>query len=200
MQISQATLIAKTIKAQLEYFCLPNMCAIAGSVRRELPEVGDIELVVVPKKQVYEQASLFDEMPDNSIQAPCREFIVTANSLGKIIKGTPHGRYMQFELVEKINLDLFITEEKEFGRILAIRTGSSNYSHKVIAGGWRARGWVGTDKGLRLQKQCYPIDIGNDKKKWICNADHPTLPPPFLTEQDFFDFIKVDFIKPQDRK
>lgn len=199
MELSHATIIARTIKAQLEYFCEEGKCIIVGSVRREVPEVGDIELCVIPKKKVQGQVAMFEDVPKSSTETPCKEFIVTANTIGKIIKGTPHGRYMQFLLKEGIKLDLFILEEREWGRMVAIRTGSAEYSHKILALGWRKQGWVGTDNGLRLEKECFEKDIGGGKKKWTCTVTNPTLPPSFPTEKSFFEFVKVDYIPPQER-
>lgn len=177
MELAHATIIAKTIKAQLEYFCEEGMCNIAGSVRREKPDVKDIELVVVPKKQAQGQVAMFEEVPNSIIQAPCKEFIVTANSIGKIIKGTPQGKYMQIELRELINLDLFIANKINYGNIMLIRTGDWEFSKLFM--------------GTVLRKNGYYSEDGYVKKNNI------VIPTP--TEKTLFDICNLSYIEPKDR-
>lgn len=47
MQLEKAKEIAESLKAQLEESC--DRVEIAGSIRRQKPEVGDIELLCIPK-------------------------------------------------------------------------------------------------------------------------------------------------------
>ena len=47
MELQKAKAIAEELKALLEPVC--QRVEIAGSIRRQKPEVGDIELLVIPK-------------------------------------------------------------------------------------------------------------------------------------------------------
>jgi DNA polymerase/3'-5' exonuclease PolX len=173
MNLPQAVEVAVKYRNLLSPWC--ERIEIAGSIRRRKPEVKDIEIVCVPKS------------------VHLIPFVTTVKQWYKI-KGEPTGRYTQRGLYESINLDLFMPQKKDFIRQFAIRTGPAEYSAKVIAVAWVKGGWRGTEDGLRLQKEC--VLKG---KKWICTAARPTLPPEWITEQEFFDWLGVKFIQPEKR-
>jgi DNA polymerase/3'-5' exonuclease PolX len=52
MELSRAREIAKRVLVLLRPFC--ERAEIAGSIRRGKPEVGDIEIVVIPKDEGFE--------------------------------------------------------------------------------------------------------------------------------------------------
>lgn len=191
MEYCKAREIAMGIVKKLDVFC--SFCSVAGSIRREKPEVKDIELVVVAR--TFDVKDLFGEVT-GSARVSC--FVNTVETLGKVLKGdVKTGRYVQIELLEGINLDLFIPIESDCARQFAIRTGSSEYSHKVLAVAWRKKGYVGTENGLRLEIECFPKDLGNGKTKWVCTSKNPTLPPVWENEYDFFKFLNLEWIDPK---
>lgn len=150
---------------------------IAGSIRREVKEVGDIEIVCV-------------ENPLNALSN-----LFYKGYPGLVIDG-PRLKRFKYDK-PAIQIELFITTEKDYGRILAIRTGSSAYSHLKLAVTWNRNGWAGTADGLRRKAEC-------EKKGsvWKLKPEHlknPTLPPPFPTEQDFFAFLGIPWVAPRDR-
>jgi DNA polymerase/3'-5' exonuclease PolX len=49
MILSEAIEVAEKYRKLLEPWCEPEMCRIAGSTRRKKPDVGDIEIVCVPR-------------------------------------------------------------------------------------------------------------------------------------------------------
>ncbi len=175
---------------------------IAGSIRRGKSEVHDIELVCQPKKVQTGQKDLFGG--DTSKLEIHAEFIKTLNSLGKILKGKPDGRMMQIELKtdtipKVITLDLFMPQPEDYYRQFAIRTGSADYSAKVIATGWRKLGWVGTSDGLRLEGECVGNKGPDGKVKWRCIVDNPHLPEVWQSEKEFFDWLGVQYLPPNIR-
>ena len=188
MELSKALPIAEKIVEQLKPYC--DKIDIAGSCRREKEDVGDLEICAIAKMVVGKSDDLFGE--PKLVVSP--EFEKIANSLGKTIKGKPDGRYMQIELPEGINLDLFMPQPHDYYRIFAIRTGSSAYSFAAIASGCKKMGWCGTEDGLRRIDECEKV---NDK--WKCVAKNPTLPPIWDSERAFFKFIDVKFIEPKYR-
>lgn len=181
---------AQEIVEKLKPFC--NQIEIAGSIRRKKATVYDVELVVVAKTQPRTVLDLF--APPKQELEPVQQFIDAVKMLGEITKGDPKGRHVQIQTVHDFQLDLFITSKEDFGRQLAIRTGPAEYSGKIIAGGWVKRGWCGTEDGLRKRKECT-----EKSGKWHCVVPRPTLPPPFLTEEFFFNFIGLKWIEPQFR-
>jgi len=175
MILSRALEVSNKYQGLLSPWCEPEMCRIAGSTRRKKPEVGDIELVCVPRT------------------VHLIPFVTTVRQWYKK-KGEPTGRYTKRGLYEGIDLDLFIPQKEDFIRQFVIRTGSDTYSHNVIAAAWVKKGWRGTEDGLRLEKEC--IQQG---KKWLVNVPRPQLPPIWKTEEEFFAWLGVKFIEPEKR-
>lgn len=196
MEQSKAYQIANRLIETLSPFCQEGFCNIAGSLRRKKPDPKDIEIVCLPLT-IEEQDGFFDT---KKVRNP--EFISKVSSIGKIIKGSPaDGRYVQIELPEGLNLDLFIPQEHDYWRQFVVRTGSSEYSAKTIAKGWTNKGWCGTEDGLRLIDEC---EAKKDKTgkitKWICVSDNSTLPPHWQSEKEFFEWLSVPYIEPENRK
>jgi hypothetical protein len=86
MKLEQAKELAEAAKAELEPYC--HRIEIAGSIRRQKPDVGDIELVCVP------------------MGMKLTGFVDAVNKWSKI-KGSPKGKYTQREY-HGMKLDLFI--------------------------------------------------------------------------------------------
>ena len=193
MILKQAKEIALAICKKLDPCCLK--IDIAGSVRREKPDVKDIEIVCQPR--LIEVKDLFDNTSETKRSGT---FILNVANLGQVLKGDIRtGRYVQILLPEQINLDLFIPMPAAYYLQFVVRTGSADYSHKVIANAWRKLGWVGTEDGLRLEKDCYKKDIGGGKNKWICVNTNPLLPPVWQSEEELFEWLKVPFVHPSKR-
>jgi len=195
MELKTALEIANKLVETLSPHC--TLINIAGSCRREKSEVKDIEIVALPKyiQIPSEPPGLFDDIPPLMKTVISPQYVSEYNKIGRKIKGKPDGRYCQFELSEGINLDLFTPQENDYYRIFAMRTGSSGYSAKVLAIGWKNLGWCGTDDGLRKIMDCKK-DIS---KKWKCINPNPELPPIWGSEEEFFEWIKVKWIEPSRR-
>jgi len=136
MKYNQALVIATEWMRKLQPFC--DRIAIAGSIRREKPEVKDIELVCIPK--IIETPTLFGATVGRhpefvSALSPNDEFMIE--------KGDPReGKYFKLWLIgPSISIDIFTTVAENWGHILAIRTGSADYSHHVLANGWVRAGY-----------------------------------------------------------
>lgn len=149
---------------------------IAGSVRRKAHLVGDIEIVCV-------------ENPLNGL-----DNVFTKDFPGLVVNG-PRLKRFKYER-SGIQIELYVTSTFDYGRILAIRTGSSAYSHQ-LAVQWNRLGWAGTKDGLRRKKEC--VKKGSVWKIKPEFEKNPTLPPPFNTEADFFEFLGVEWVPPENR-
>lgn len=192
MPLEDAKKIAVAICYKLQPFC--QVINIAGSVRRQKQQVKDIEIICIPKTEILKDMFGWDE---GIIRTPL--FAKTVSELGNILKGNTDGKYMQIELPEKINLDLFIPDDFDYYRQYAIRTGSADYSAKIIASGWRKIGWCGSDKGLCKMSDCVESKTPDDKSKWKCVKANAELPPVWKSEEEFFNWIKVKMLHPSQR-
>lgn len=109
---------------------------VAGSLRRRRPEVGDIELVCIPKPQ----EDLFGEMQyylfgiDQALEK---------SGLKRELDGPRQKRIK----IGRTYCDLFITTPEKWGVIFTIRTGDSEFSRALVTS--RQQG------GLRPQGMCF---------------------------------------------
>lgn len=193
MLLNEALSIAERIREQLAPHCAPTRCLIAGSIRRRKPEVKDIEIVCQPRT-ITHSYGLFSE--PKQVRDPL--FSIMLRRLGTIEKGDPEtGRYVQLMLPEGIKLDCFIPRADDYYRQLAMRTGPADYSGKVLAHGWVKNGWCGcTAGGLRLQSQCY-----KSGELWHAAIAYElmTKPPAWQSEQEFYDWLGVPYLEPEQR-
>lgn len=186
MKYEQAIKIAESYRENLLPYC--KRIDIAGSVRRERPLAGDIELLLMPDlSQVGEPVSvdLFE-----TVTIP-KLFEVLKRMGDGTHKCEPDSRQVKILLPQDIMLDIYIPQAHDYFRQLAIRTGNWVYARNVIAAGWVRCGWVGTRDGLRRRDQCHKV--GN---KWVTFAPSPELPPVWESEEAFFKFIDAPFISP----
>lgn len=190
MELSKAREIAVAVCTRLEPYT--TQLRIAGSIRRKKPDVKDIEIVCLPKYDVTESTDLFgNKTPVNNVTYA---FIQMVQSLGKIEKGNAYGRYLKIVLAEGINLDLFIPDADDFIRQFVIRTGSAEYAHRIIAGGWRKLGWVGTNIGLRRIEDCVEHKLEGGKSTWECIRNRNNKPPVWKEEAEFFTWLGIEHI------
>jgi DNA polymerase/3'-5' exonuclease PolX len=160
---AEAYAIALDILEQLKPHC--DRIEIAGSIRRKKSEVGDIEIVAIPKPY---SSGLFE----NGIAS-------VVNKWEKVRGDMEYGKtkYTQRILPHGIKLDLFFATAENWGHILAIRTGSADYSHNVLAKNWVRSGFKSKEGFLTYKGE--KIEIKEEK--------------------DLFRLIGVPFIEPEKR-
>lgn len=171
MDLEKALEIATQVKGQLAPHC--ERVEIAGSIRRRKPEVKDIEIVCIPKP--FETglfasgiATVVNQWPKIKGEMPCKY-------TQRLIE-VPQEPYKKG--FTQIKLDLFFADTGNWGLIYAIRTGSAEYSHKVLATGWTKKGY-------------------SSKDGWLHRADGTPIAVP--QEEDLFRLIGVEWVKPEER-
>lgn len=149
MKHSQAQNIASALVDEVFPYC-SHVC-IAGSLRRQSPDVKDLELVVVPKWEDRPNPdNLFgDPLPTNLLYEYCQnipsnhvhiEWIKPGTSIIEPWPIKPDGKYWRGLIgvadgagpVTPIKLDLFIARPENFGVIYTIRTGSADFSRELV--------------------------------------------------------------------
>lgn len=150
----------------------------AGSLRRGKADVGDLELVAIAKPTV-------DLLGGETYSAvPIRTRLETAG--WEVIKGREGDKYIKFMLPMQGSLrmpvDLFLTTPEQWGIIHIIRTGSSDFSHRLVtsklAGGWMPFGM-----------QCADGWLWKNGEKLITRE-----------EEDVFRLLGVEWVAPKDRE
>lgn len=194
MKHKDAFKIAVNLLDELRPHC--ETIHIAGSIRRMKPEVKDIELLAIPKKR-NTQSDLFGSTVNTEVS---HEFVETLyKHAAVIVKGKPDGKYMQLVLKEGIVLDLFMPTPEDYYRMLAIRTGSVEFVRMTLAHAWSIKGWCGTkDHGLRKKSDCIKKMEG-EKEVWFCIKKDGELPPAWKSEEEFFKWLGIEYIQPQNR-
>lgn len=131
MKLEQAERIGGELIELLRPSCV-RIC-LAGSIRREKAEVGDIEIVAVPHYTDVATGKLFatDETRTSMLETMIQS-LRKNNTLGdppRKCDGPKHKKV----IYEGAKIDLFIvTPPADWGNILAIRTGPAEFSHMLV--------------------------------------------------------------------
>lgn len=184
MDLHVGELHANSIIRVLESFC--ERIEIAGSIRRAKSEVGDIELVAIPKFQENEAGlakflnlkshsrpkNLLNEMLDEMVRRGDFEF----GKAGAKYKELIYSR-MDFKV------DLFIANNDNFGLIKMIRTGPKEYAKQFM--------FEMNSRTLYRSKDGYlwKIDSSGVKKEKI----------PVPTEEILYKTVGFSWKKPEKR-
>ena len=148
---------------------------ICGSIRRKKPEVKDIELVLLPK--IVTQTDLFGKA--SRYRHP--EFAETFQDPAMLVvnKGNAsRGKYTQVHIIDhKINMDVFIANERNYGLIKLIRIGDADFSRIFI--------------GTILPRHGYRSEDG------LLKEDEKVI--PVNEEEELFNLCRIPFIKPEHR-
>lgn len=163
MILKDATAIADQVRKDLAPACIA--VEIAGSVRRRCAWINDIEIVAIPKP--YNTGLFADGI------APIIDRWEKA-------KGELPCLYTQRIHPAGITLDIFFATPENWGLIFAIRTGSADYSHHVLAKSWTRAGYTST-KGM-LHKDGTPIPVPTEEHLYSL-ISLPYAPPWLRTYQ-----------------
>lgn len=144
--------IARTVAEHLDQVLRPGCerIEIAGSIRRQKPDVGDIELVAIPRiDELPGQLDLFGGRQSGGVLNHLDTILDTLTDEHKISRQPPPGinkppawgpNYKKFWLVADIfqdkprwlQVDLFLATRDNWGAIFCIRTGPSDFSTALV--------------------------------------------------------------------
>ena len=145
--------LANAVVSTLRPYC--SRIEIAGSLRRGCATVGDIEIVAVPLPIL----DLFGE--------PVRDVSVLDSVVRElwgqtITKNGP--KYKQFKVGNTIlvmQVDLFLATADNWGLIYMLRTGGSEFSHRMVTprkwGGYMPEGYVVKDGSVWWRGATVPV-------------------------------------------
>ena len=175
MELAIAKQMADSIVEAITPAC--SRAHVAGSIRRQKPEVKDIEIVAI----VNDYDDLYKRL------APFGRFIKPG--VPDIIDWPPKpkARYVRMLIGESIKLDLFVANPNNFGALYAMRTGSGiapDGKMGFIPGLFSA--WKKKSGGGRMVN-CMPT-----------TPDKVSIPVP--EEEDFFKLCGVEWIPPEMRR
>lgn len=172
--------VADFMEAVLRLSCF--RIEVAGSLRRGADEVGDVELLCIPKTRnttdmfgdVISMVSLLDEMCLELIEEGFIDYRL--NSLGHRTFGPAN------KLVTHVNsgipVDIFATSKENWGMAMVVRTGPADWNIKMMK----------RFQQLGMKGHAYGGVTGPDGRQINCP-----------TEQDVFDLLQMDYVEPGER-
>lgn len=184
--------LAEELRQLLSPACI--QIEVAGSIRRQAPLVGDIELVAIPKIETY------DEVDESDLFKASRP--VQYNLLWKALNVFFKGKYrLNGEKYKSfywptgagedlVQVDLFTATPETWGWIFLVRTGSGDFSHHV-AKKLNAAGYTSKDGAIHRG------DLLQADGKW--EMVPVGAPIKTLTEQDVFNLARIPFREPKQR-
>ena len=190
MKLKLAQSIAVGIVARLQPAC--DKVQVAGSVRRQVVDVKDIEIVALPiLDNDFDALDMFGGAPGAPVPLPNRFNQVLDELMhDRLIildQQTPRNgpKYKRFIVnpddTDRVALDLFIADVDNYGLILALRTGNSQFS-KALVTPRRAGGLM---PGHLVQRGGY-LWHGNDRV--VCRD-----------EETYFGCVGIRWVEPQFR-
>jgi len=172
ISLAQAQRLADEIVQFLKPYC--ERIEIGGSIRREKAEVGDIEIVCIPK--LIEQHDLFDNV--TKVTRPIDG--VMSNSL--FTQFRVNGALFKSFMYKGMQVDLFLTTPEQWGYIFALRTGPREFNMKMVKqkryGGYLPAYITLKDGEVRIGGKAIPV----------------------YTEHEFFELLGIEYLEPKDRK
>lgn len=177
---TQALAIAEELQAMLSPAC--ERIAIAGSLRRGKPEVGDIELLFVSKKS-QRPDGLFDSVEVNVCSEVC-DMLLKHGILAKRPNVNGHFAWgesnkLAIHVASGIPVDLFATSLPAWWVALVIRTGSKETNLALTNGAMK--------KGASLM--AYGIGV-----RWSNGEITPAI-----SEQHVFEMCGIPYVEPHER-
>lgn len=185
LPLADAQHIAGQIYGQLDPSC--ERLAIAGSIRRGRADVGDIELVAIPRF-IEEPSSLWGDTSQVSLLSRALAREEAEQVLERISGGE---RYVKLRHVRSgLQVDLFIVlPPAQWGVILTIRTGPADYSERLVTLARRQGNHVA---GGALRSGLRGHSTPAEK---LCTC--PVIPTP--EEADFYAALGLLFAPPERR-
>lgn len=171
MKLARAIVIALKIQEQLAPLC--ERIEIAGSIRRGRPEVGDVDLVILPKPE---------QLP--AIKTRCAQKCETVrDGEQNCIYRLPLSDHTEIQLdiffARPAVRDLLNTAPGNFGTLLLCRTGSKEHNIFLV------------EHAKRMNLRWNPYRGVIDSAGNVLASE---------TEEDIFKALDLSWIKPENRE
>lgn len=152
---------------------------VAGSLRRKKAEVGDVELVVLPRRDV----DLYGEPAEtySALDHLIRQWVERGH-VRLTVDGPRQKRLEVTTAWPGLKVELYIADWRNFGGTLAIRTGSAEFSKALV-----------TPQPFGLMPEWLRQEGG-----YLRSGSDGTI-IPCQTEQDYFTRLGVQWVEPEHR-
>jgi DNA polymerase (family 10) len=182
MRLEDALPLAQKVCDALQPFC--ERVAFAGSIRREKVEVGDVDIVAVPKAGWYPSAFGFDvEFSADTVWADMIPYVLKKKGL---MVGVSGKELLRCTFADGFQVDLYRARMETWGIILLIRTGSKEHNVKLCT--------LARSKGLMLSAKDGVIQTLTSG----CMTASKVIASQ--SEEDIFTALGLQFVEPKDRE
>jgi DNA polymerase/3'-5' exonuclease PolX len=164
---------------------------VAGSVRRRRPDVGDIEIVYVPRIGERPGADMFApervNLADEAIEDLIRIGVLEKrlNAKGTTVYG-PQNKLLRY-VASGIHIDLFATTEDSWFNYLVCRTGPAALN-QLIAAKAKRMGWHWNPYGPGFSRG-KNLKLGSLDEEVVRMVD----------EKHVFQFVDLPYLEPWER-
>lgn len=180
--LEEARRVAAEISVWLGGTC--ERLQVAGSVRRNKPLVGDVELLVIPRNDISPTEGEFFATEQNQVNLRVLELLRDGQLALRVKKDGTVANGEQVKLLRHVPsgmpVDLFIATEDSWFSSLVCRTGGKDSNARIATlakrMGWR---WQMNGPGFRRL------------------ADNHIQ--PVSCERDVFEFVGLPYREPQER-
>lgn len=159
---------------------------IAGSLRRHRPEVGDVEHVVIPAFSERPVGLFGGDVQHRNILWDRLDAMVEKGELEKAVYGEGEsnrwGEKYRGVLFRGFKHEIFCADAQNYGAILAIRTGSADFSQKLV---------TAMKYGGRYRQQEGYVRYANGQNAGEVRACG--------TEEEFFRMCGCQYVPPKER-
>jgi DNA polymerase/3'-5' exonuclease PolX len=171
MEFEKAKAIAEELKVLLEPSC--HRIEIAGSIRRQKREVGDIELLCIPR--FVDGVDQLDRMTVTLVARGLLDF--RRNRLGNRVYG-PKNKLM-VHLPSGIGVDIFSTTLQCWPVSLVVRTGGKKTNKRIATAALR--------RGYRFR--AYGSGFSTPQGDVVCKS-----------EREVFEAVGLTYLQPWERE
>lgn len=179
-----AIAVARELLAVIVPACEPERVVVAGSLRRGKAEVGDVEILYIPRTELRPvPGDMFATARVDLVDLAVRQLMATG--ILEIREGEngaksygPKNKFLR-HVSSGIPVDLFATIETSWWNYLVCRTGSKE-NNMAIAEAAKAKGWHWNPYGSGFT-------TGGGSSHQV------------TSERDVFDFVALPYKEPKDR-
>lgn len=160
---------------------------VVGSMRRDRPTVGDVEILYIPKLVLGKPTDFFSPAPTVNCADECLDLMVSVGVLKKRLKTTGSlcgwGKENKFavDVASGIPFDFFATTEENWWVSLVIRTGGKDTNLMLTTGANR----------LNRTLNAYGAGITDRATGEII---------PATSEQHVFELCGCEYVEPEKRR
>jgi DNA polymerase/3'-5' exonuclease PolX len=169
-----------------------DQLVVAGSLRRRLARIGDVEIVAVPKTEQRMGGLLGDVPIEHDLLDERMDALLDAGTVQQRLDVNGHPRWgplVKYLTYRDVRVDLFCPSAERFGWILLLRTGPAAFSRQLVVA--KDRRTKDGRPGLR------PVYIATQDGWLTWRTSGQRIPTP--TEQHVFDLFGLPYLEPQER-